>query len=290
MQAGMTNHTNVIGAPLVIRRIGTEDEAYNKYKGVDTGVSNEVKAHLKYIINNNTNNGLLDVNIIDEFYGTDFKSKQNKWSANINPIHDGGNVRDYSTPSALNNFSYKEISGGVWKYDYRYLNANVTSKPSYANNLVGNELNYKINDTTLNWFKDAVRNGWSGYNPYGLYGDAAISLGNWGTIYTYLIDINNVGNANRTLKYNLEMKNFVGASYTVRDFSTSASVTDDNFWWIGSYVTNGDVVTIEPFGNNREVFTLFNVTIPANTRRIVRIQILNGVGITGFDNTLVLGN
>jgi hypothetical protein len=285
MTAGTVSTANVTGAPFVTYR-NNESSVYNKFKGMEWGVANEVTANLKYTINDSIADGELEVNIIDEFYGLDFKNKRTQWVANVNPIHDGGPVREVSTPSALHNFIYYE-SYGFWNLDFRYLNPNVKSKPYFANSLTGNELNYKLNDDVLNWFKTyAHYQGSIETNPFGLTGDMAISLGNWGTTYTYLIDINNLGNDNRKLKFFMELQNFLGVSYTIRDFSPGIEVTENNFS-TGSFVKY--ITKTVPEQEEPATMTIFDETIPAQTRRVIRISTLNGVGAAGFRNWLELG-
>lgn len=277
--AGTDVKLPISGSPFVMSHRDIEDDIYLKMKGRDANGVNTVSANLSYIINDNISDCRLPLYIRDEFYGLDFKNRQEQWIANLNPINDQYDARYYSAPSSLPSYSYDSGDGGTYLFDFQYLNPYAEYTDTYAAPQIGDIRNYPLNNTILNYFRRAALTGVAEPYPSGVeqdyLNDMTMACGSWGVTHKYTLDVTNSGSKWRTLNYHLIMKNFAAILYTVRDAKTGETIEYD-----------GLTLESEAYKTDHDVF---RVVLPPGARYTITFSTLNGVGTAGFGNYLELG-
>jgi hypothetical protein len=147
--------------------------------------------------------------------------------------------------------------------------------------------NYSLNDTMLNNYVNYAHDS-SVYLPSlqdrNFIQPNVIAFGGSFINHVYAIDIQNVGTAMRTFKYNyLQAADaLTGVVYNVYNCNT------------GQYIANGDKAIYgeeggdEPmeYDDGRDVFNLVTVTLPPNAHYIITVSIMPGVGTAGARNIL----
>ena len=272
-----------------LKRIGERD-INKKMKGVDrTGLA-EINAELNIALDDSMPAQTLPIYMVDRLYGDRIHNPKYTWITAINPWNDIDWGVYYALPSAMNGFEYDDTHNGKtgkWYFDFSRLNPNVFNdiqRSRYSNSLSDGELNNSINNTFVNYFKhqasiDRPINPSSSYPlPNAVskeqWQEVAMMMGEWGTTYTYDIYVQNNGDFDRQLKYMLRMSNYVAVKLRVENLSTKA--TQNSLRTVESDKVNGNFI--------RREHELFNLNIEKHGNYHITISILNGVGITGFDN------
>ena len=145
-----------------------------------------------------------------------------------------------------------------------------------------------LNNDFVNYFKhqasiDRPKNPLSLYPlPNGVskekWQEVAMMMGEWGTTYTYDFYVQNNGNMDRNLKYMFRMSNYIAVKLAVTSLTTG--VTQNSLRTIKSDKVHGEFI--------RQEHELFDVNIEKHSNYHITLSILNGVGVTGFDNWLEL--
>ena len=274
-------------------RIGERD-INKKMKGIDrTGLA-EINAEVNIAIDDSIPSQTLPIYMTDKLYGENIHNPKYTWITAINPWNDIDWGMYYALPSAMNSFEYDDVYNGKtgkWYFDFRHVNPNVF-KDNYCNRysdtLSGNELNNSINDTFIDYFKhqasiDRPKNPLSLYPlPNGVskkqWQEVAMMMGEWGTTYTYDFYVQNNGDMDRNLKYMFRMSNYIAVKLTVTNLTTG--VTQNSLRTVKSDKVHGEFI--------RQEQELFDLNIEKRSNYHITLSILNGVGVTGFDNWLEL--
>ena len=114
-------------------------------------------------------------------------------------------------------------------------------------------------------------------------------IGSWGVIHTYEINIQNTGNTTKSLKYFIDMSNYAGISYEIRN-NANNSVVKPAY----SKIIMSDIDWVDPNDPNqgkdfvRTTLEVFDEEIPPKSDYKIIVSVLNGVGTGGFENRLYL--
>lgn len=297
------NKVAVKGAPLIIAERDTEKDSYMKMKGIADDSLSAVTGELQYVVDDQTPNGNLPINIADDFYASEFPCPEDVWMTSINPINDRYLAKLHALPSSLLSYEYED-GDKTWMFDFKYLNQKSTLGMSAGLETVSEASGYynrKLNQNVIQYYQDVALNpneplpyedimdfseNEVGNARYSDWENNTMVIGNWGVKYVYTIDIMNSGNNMRTLNYYMKFANFIGATYVVRDADTGAVVP------VNGNLYNGEAFESPKDAAGEHIRTeqqLFSIDIPSGAHYTITMQTLNGVGVGGFENRLELG-
>jgi len=270
-----------------------ERDISKKMKGIDrTGLA-EVTGTLYYAIEDSMPAQKLSINLQDSYYDN-IHNPKDTWITAINPFNDIDWGLYKALPSNLHAFTYDDTHNGKtgkWYFDVAHLNPKALTASDafdYADELVGDELNFGINNDFIAYFKEqaSIPRPAEPLEVYPLpnnvskeqWQDMAMMMGAWGVTYTYDIYVTNNGEQDRYLEYILQMANFAGVKVTVENLTTGESASE--LKTVISEEGTEDFI--------RQNHSLFNVELKSKNSYHIKLSILNGVGTTGFDNWLEL--
>lgn len=246
---GIIYNTDATGKTIWDGEIGdprpNETDLYGKYKGIAKNQSAWIDSTINFIIDDAIPSGQhLRVNLSDTYYPDGVANPKLWWMTNINPFNDKWAGVIFAMPGVGHSYTYSRSSGGIWNFAFDYKNLKDINANAEGNNLITKQMD----ETIINNAKLDVASGWKEHFPnYPDDGDPttdesrpvdedSMSIGSWGATNHYTVTVQNVGNNDRSISYQVNTINNMIFGYKGANDSNYSTqyipevVSDDNVW------------------------------------------------------------